>query len=43
MVPLTIGGRFFTFILLVIGIGVVAVPTAIISAALSIARDEEKT
>jgi len=43
MVPVTVGGRFFTFILLIIGIGVVAVPTAIISASLSKARDEEET
>ncbi len=41
MVPVTAGGRFFTFFLLIIGIGVVAVPTAIISAALAKARDEE--
>lgn len=41
MVPLTAGGRFFTFLILVVGIGVVAVPTAIFSSALSRARDEE--
>jgi voltage-gated potassium channel len=41
MVPVTAGGRFFTFILLVVGLGVIAVPTAIISSALSKARDEE--
>ena len=42
MVPVTVGGRFFTFMLLIIGIGIVAVPTAIISASLSEARDEEQ-
>ena len=42
MVPITAGGRFFTFILLVVGLGVVAVPTAIISSALSKAREEEQ-
>lgn len=41
MVPVTIGGRFFTFIILVVGLGVIAVPTAVISSALSEARDEE--
>jgi len=41
MVPVTLGGRLFTFVLLVIGIGVVAVPTAILSSALSKARDEQ--
>jgi len=41
MVPVTLGGRLFTFVLLIIGIGVVAVPTAILSSALSKARDEQ--
>lgn len=41
MVPNTLGGRLFTFVLLVIGIGVVAVPTAILSSALAKARDEQ--
>jgi voltage-gated potassium channel len=41
MVPVTAGGRFFTFVLLIIGLGVIAVPTAVISSALSRARDEE--
>jgi voltage-gated potassium channel len=41
MVPVTLGGRLFTFVLLVVGIGVVAVPTAILSSALSKARDEQ--
>ncbi|MFW2405675.1 MAG: ion transporter [Gammaproteobacteria bacterium] len=41
MVPVTLGGRLFTFVLLVIGVGVVAVPTAILSSALSKAREEE--
>ncbi|MBT8444018.1 MAG: ion transporter [Gammaproteobacteria bacterium] len=43
MVPVTLGGRLFTFVLLVIGIGVVAVPTAILSGALAKARDEENS
>lgn len=40
MVPVTAGGRFFTFVLLIVGIGTVAVPTAIITAALAQARDD---
>ena len=43
MVPVTLGGRLFTFFLLVIGIGVVAVPTAILSSALSKAREEQES
>ena len=41
MLPLTLGGRLFTFVILVVGLGLVAVPTAILSSALSQARDEE--
>jgi len=41
MVPATTGGRFFTFVILVVGIGVIAVPTAIFSSALARARAEE--
>lgn len=33
--PITIGGRFFTFIVLMIGLGIVAIPTGIISSALT--------
>jgi voltage-gated potassium channel len=40
--PITIGGRTFTFIVLMLGLGVVAVPTGIISSALSAARRAEK-
>lgn len=41
--PVTLGGRVFTFIVLMIGLGVVAVPTGLISSALSatIANEEE--
>ncbi len=35
MYPVTIGGRFFTFIVLLIGLGIVAVPTGLISTALT--------
>ena len=38
--PITVGGRLFTFIILLLGLGVVAVPAGIISAALSELRRE---
>ncbi len=41
LVPITGGGRFFTFLILMIGLGVVAVPTGMLASALSKARDEE--
>jgi voltage-gated potassium channel len=37
--PVTAGGRVFTFFVLMLGLGVVAVPTGIISSALSRAKD----
>lgn len=39
--PITTGGRIFTFFILVIGLGVVAVPTGLLASALSRARDAE--
>lgn len=39
--PVTLGGRIFTFFVLVIGIGVIAVPTGLIASALSQARQED--
>ena len=39
--PVTAGGRVFTFVVLMIGLGVVAVPTGLIASALSKAREEE--
>jgi voltage-gated potassium channel len=41
-VPITLGGRLFTFCVLVIGLGVVAVPTGLIASALTEVRREEK-
>jgi voltage-gated potassium channel len=35
MYPITTGGRMFTFFVLVVGIGIVAVPTSLLAAALS--------
>ena len=39
--PVTAGGRVFTFVVLMIVLGVVAVPTGLIASALSKAREEE--
>lgn len=39
--PVTTGGRIFTFVVLVIGLGVVAVPSGLIATALSTAREED--
>lgn len=41
MYPITFGGRLFTFAVLIVGIGIIAVPTGLISSALSKVRDEE--
>ncbi|RFC47971.1 MAG: voltage-gated potassium channel [Verrucomicrobia bacterium] len=40
--PVTPGGRLFTFVVLVFGLGIVAVPTGLIATALTKARDEER-
>lgn len=39
--PITAGGRIFTFFVLMVGLGIVAVPTGLISSALSQVRREE--
>jgi len=40
--PVTIGGRFFTIVVLMVGIGIVAVPAAIVTSALSQAQNFER-
>lgn len=40
--PITIGGRLFTFLILMLGLGVVAVPTGVIASALAAVRKSEK-
>jgi len=40
--PVTLGGRVFTFFVLIIGLGVVAVPTGLFASALTEVRREEK-
>jgi len=39
--PITVGGRVFTFLVLMVGLGIVAVPTGIMASALSLARTIE--
>lgn len=39
--PITAGGRVFTFFVLMVGLGIVAVPTGLVASALSQARSEE--
>ena len=39
--PITLGGKIFTFFVLIIGVGVVTIPAGLIGSALSQARDLE--
>ncbi|MGY0391791.1 ion transporter [Bizionia sp. KMM 8389] len=39
--PITVGGKIFTFFILLIGLGIVAIPTGIISSALTKSVDEK--
>lgn len=41
MSPITAGGKIFTFFILTIGLGIVAVPTGLVASALSQAREED--
>ena len=43
MYPMTAGGKVFTFFVLMVGLGIVAVPTGLIATALSQTRTEETT
>jgi voltage-gated potassium channel len=40
--PVTNGGRFFTFVVLMVGLGLVAVPTGIVASALSAVRRQQE-
>jgi voltage-gated potassium channel len=42
MYPITAGGKIFTFFVLMIGLGIVAVPSGLFASALSKSREEEK-
>jgi voltage-gated potassium channel len=39
--PVTVGGRIFTFLMLLVGLGIVSVPAGIVSSALQSAREKE--
>ena len=39
--PVTVGGKVFTFFVLIVGLGIVAVPTGLFASALSKAREGE--
>jgi len=39
--PITTGGKLFTFVILMYGLGVVAVPAGLVATALSRVRQEE--
>ena len=41
MFPITAGGKLFTFLVLTIGLGIVAVPTGLVASALTNARRED--
>ena len=41
--PITIGGKLFTFFVLMLGLGVVAVPTGLVSSALAQVRAEDRS
>ena len=40
--PITAGGKVFTFIILMIGLGIIAVPAGLVASALSKVREDEK-
>lgn len=41
-VPVTTGGKIFTFVVLTLGLGIVAVPTGLIASALTTVREEDQ-
>ena len=40
--PVTVGGKVFTFLMLMIGLGIVALPAAVVGAAMQQAREEQR-
>ena len=40
--PLTLGGRIFTFFILILGLGVVGIPAGLIASALTAVRRKEE-
>ena len=41
--PITVGGKMFTFLILIIGLGIIAIPTGIISSSLTKSIDPKDT
>ena len=41
-IPITLGGRVFTSLILIVGLGIVAVPTGLLAAALARAREQQE-
>ncbi|WP_320822401.1 potassium channel family protein, partial [Reinekea sp.] len=41
MFPITVGGKIFTFFVLMIGLGIIAIPTGLLASALAEARKGE--
>ncbi|OUW82921.1 MAG: voltage-gated potassium channel, partial [Saprospirales bacterium TMED214] len=39
--PITLGGRCFTFVVLLIGLGIISIPAGIVASALAKAREIE--
>ena len=39
--PITVGGKIFTFLILLIGVGIVTIPAGLVATALSKAREIE--
>lgn len=42
MTPITVGGKIFTFIILIVGLGIVAIPAGLVASSFSKAREMEK-
>jgi len=42
IVPITLGGKVFTFFVLIIGLGMIAIPSGLVASALGRVRDSEK-
>ncbi len=40
--PITMGGRTFTFLVLMVGLGIVAVPTGLVTSSLTMVREKER-
>ena len=40
--PITVGGKIFTFIILMVGLGIVGIPAGLIASSLSAVRREEE-